>query len=310
MNIKLDFSNKDIDKSIPMISISTILSQIVTPKDRDAMVENTYNKHYNNPESEYYHMSKEQILERWDNKARTSMHYGSLLDDYIGNVLTGDDISMQLYKLDNNFDDDARLQELTKSFDNFYSILQKSGDTEFIDREQTVYYPVEIVNPLTHEKEQYYVKGRFDALFYNKRTKNLIIIDWKSSGSIDKTASRWTKKLLGPMQDFFELNWVTYTTQLYFYKRALIERYIPKDLEVNDVIVMIVNLPGKTIEETKTNFAVHNPAYQYDPELLHKTFVYGIQKYILQREVDKKKEEEKENITQANNNTPDLTTLF
>ena len=136
----------------------------------------------------------------------------------------------------------------------FGSKAIENVDTEFIDREQTVYYPVEIVNPLTHEKEQYYVKGRFDALFYNKRTKNLIIIDWKSSGSIDKTASRWTKKLLGPMQDFFELNWVTYTTQLYFYKRALIERYIPKDLEVNDVIVMIVNY------KTSTNKALADAA--------------------------------------------------
>ena len=110
----------------------------------------------------------------------------------------------------NNFDNDDRLKGLAKSFDDFYSLLSKSGDTIFIDREKTVYYKIEVENPISEGKIEYYVKGRFDALFYNKRTNKWIIIDWKSSGSIDKVPTRYTEKFLGPMCKYPALNYYRY----------------------------------------------------------------------------------------------------
>lgn len=293
---KPDFSNVNIDKTLPSISISAILSYIAHPFERDKVVEATYNKHYNNPESQYYQMTKEQIVAMWEAKGAESCKYGSLLDDYIGINLTKTAADLKLFKLDNGYDYDERLHGLCDSFDNFYSILSKSGDTIFVDREREVY--IKIKNPNFGEEnpdqpEYMYVKGRFDALFYNKRTKKWIVIDWKSSGTIDKVANKWTKKFLGPMFQFPELNYYSYTTQLHFYKKALLEGYLPEGTTEDDVVVMIVNLPGKIIEEVGTNFQTHKEAMAYNSERLNNLFNFAIQKDFLMKQT-KKAEENKE----------------
>lgn len=308
--IKPNFSNVNIDRTIPTISISTILGMIEEPFDRDRVVELTYNKHHNNPESQYYLKSKQEIIDMWEAKGADSRHYGSMLDDYIGLNLNNKSIELRLFKLDNDYDNDERLHGLCDSFDNFYSVLSKSGDTIFVDREKTIYYKVEIDNPLNEDdqlnkddKLTYYVKGRFDALFFNKRTNKWIVIDWKSSGSIDKTPSKWTKKLLGPMSKFPALNYYTYTTQLYFYKKGLIESgYLPEGTNTDDVVVMIVNLPGKIIEDVGRNFATHQAAYAYDSELLDRLFKFGVQKDYINKQIElqstKDKAKEQQLITE------------
>lgn len=282
---KPDFSNTNVDYSLPRISISEILNLIQKPFERDRAVEATFNKHFNNPDSEYYHKSKEEIINMWESKGAESRRYGSMLDDYIGVNLTKTATDIKLFKLDNDYDNDERLHGLCDSFDNFYEVLSKSGDTIFVDRERSVYHKVLVKNPDDETQMiEYYVKGRFDALFYNKRTNKWIIIDWKSSGSIDKVPGKWTGKLLGPMNKFPALNYWTYTTQLYFYKKALIEDgYLPANTNPDDVVVMIVNLPGKIIEGVGRNFATHQAAYQYDSELLDKLFSYAIQKDYLSK---------------------------
>lgn len=282
---KPDFSNTNVDYSLPRISISEILNLIQKPFERDRAVEATFNKHFNNPDSEYYHKSKEEIVNMWESKGAESRRYGSMLDDYIGVNLTKTATDIKLFKLDNDYDNDERLHGLCDSFDNFYEVLSKSGDTIFVDRERSVYHKVFVKNPDDETQMiEYYVKGRFDALFYNKRTNKWIIIDWKSSGSIDKVPGKWTGKLLGPMNKFPALNYWTYTTQLYFYKKALIEDgYLPANTNPDDVVVMIVNLPGKIIEGVDRNFATHQAAYQYDGELLDKLFSYAIQKDYLNK---------------------------
>lgn len=302
----LDFSNLDIDKSIPTISISAILSYLETPFDQKGVATKTYERHYNNPSSEYYHKNVDEIISMWEAKGSTSRHYGSLLDDYIGNILTGNDRTLDLYKLDNNFDNDERLQNLAKSFDHFYSLLCKSGDTIFVDREKTVYYPVKVNNPSTGEAVDYYIKGRFDALFYNKRTNKWIIIDWKSSGSIDKTPDKWTKNLLGPMSKYPALNWYTYTTQLYFYKKTLVERYLPKGTSLDDVVVMVVNLPGKIIEGLNVDYATHKAAYNFDDNLLDQVYKFAVQKKLLELEINKEENKEEQLIQEQSDNLEDI----
>lgn len=291
--IKPDFSNINIDRTIPTISISAILGMLEEPFDKEGVAQKTFEKHFNNPNSEYYQMSINQIIEKWKQKGATSCHYGSMLDNYIGCNLTGSDTDLKLFKLDNDYEHDERLHGLCDSFDNFYSVLSKSGDTIFVDREKTVYHKVTIVNPdNNNEKLEYYIKGRFDALFYNKRTNKWIVIDWKSSGSIDKIPNKWTKQLLGPMKKYPALNYYTYTTQLYFYKLTLIEEgYLPKGTLPDDVVVMIVNLPGKIIEDIGKNFATHQAAYGYDKDLLENLFTYGATKDYLNKKLNDNKEE-------------------
>lgn len=305
----IDFSNINVNKALKKISISNALDTLFTPFDTVGVATNTYNKHFNNPDSEYYHMTVEQIMEAWSAKGRTSTHYGSLLDDYIGSILTGTENERRLFKLDNGYDYDERLHGLCDSFDNFYSVLSKSGDTEFIDREKYLYLKVK--DPVSGE--DIYMYGRFDALFRNKRTGKYILIDWKSSGTIDKVASKWTKKMLGPMYKYPQLNWFRYTLQLYFYKQALLEGgYVPEGTKPEDIIVMIVNLPGKIIPEVNMNYQTHQGAMPYDPNMLYQFYDFAITKINLLKKDEAKNNEEdnKEQKEESVNETDNLENIF
>lgn len=309
----IDFSNLDIDKSIKKLSISNALNMLLTPFDSEGVSQKVYENHYDNPQSEYYHMTAEQIREAWSAKGATSTHYGSLLDDYIGCILTGNENDLRLFKLDNGYDYDERLHCLCDSFDNFYSVLSKSGDTEFIDREKYLYLKVK--NPFHNEEgqnEYMYMYGRFDALFRNKRTGKYILIDWKSSGTVDKVADKWTKKMLGPMFKYPQLNWYQYTLQLYFYKQALLNSgYLPEGTSPDDIVVMIVNLPGKIIEGCGQNYQIHQGAIPYNETELNNFYEFAIKKYILLEAEKKEKEEHKEEVKQeTNNDNNNLEDLF
>lgn len=283
----IDFSNLDVNNKLRKISISNLLTTLVTPFNSELVSQKTFEKHFNNPESEYYQMTAEQIREAWSAKGTVSTHYGSLLDDYIGCILTGDKNDLELFKLDNGYDYDERLKAHCDAFDNFYEVLSKSGDTEFIDREKYLYLKVK--NPI--DSEDMYIYGRFDALFRNKRTGKYILIDWKSSGTIDKVADRWTKKMLGPMFKYPQLNWYSYTLQLYFYKQALLNSgYLPEDTKSDDIIVMIVNLPDHIIPEVNTNYQIHKGAFPYDENVMNSFYEFAIRKFIL---LESKKEKEK-----------------
>ena len=154
---KPDFSNINIDKSIPTISISAVLDSMEKPFDQEGVAEKTYDNNFNNTKSQYYQKSIQEIIDMWQAKGADSRRYGSLLDDYIGLRLNDKTPEGQIYgelllwKMDNNFDNDDRLKGLAKSFDDFYSLLSKSGDTIFIDREKTVYYKIEVENPISEE---------------------------------------------------------------------------------------------------------------------------------------------------------------
>lgn len=289
---KLDFSNVNIDHTLPKISISTVLDSLERPFDKIGVAQKTHDKHYDNPNSEYYHMTVEQIIEKWSDKGAESRHYGSMLDDYIGNILTGTENDLKLFKLNNAYDYDNRLHGLCDSFDTFYRLMSKSGDMEFVDRERDVYLKTSMIDPNDNTKTiEFYIKGRFDALFYNKRTHKWIIIDWKSSGSVDKVPDRYTDKFLGPMYRWPALNYYRYTNQLHFYKNALLENYLPKGTTPDDVVVMIVNLPGKIIPESGQNYMTHTAGLRYDPMLLDSIYKFAMMKKLLEAP---KKEEQKE----------------
>lgn len=267
--IEIDFKN--VNESDETLSISNVLGLIQEPFDQIGVATKTYNKHFNNPNSEYYQMTVEQICEKWAAKGAASCHYGSLLDNYIGYNLNGQEDELELFELDYDRDGDERLKGLCDSFDNFVNeYLAEHPELVFVTREKTVYYKVE---------EGKYIKGRFDALFYNKETGHYLIVDWKSSGTVDKKCSPWTGKLLGPAKEYDALNWNTYTMQVYFYKTALEQMgYLP---EGSIVDCIIVQLPGTIVAESNKNYCVHNPAFVYDLDYMKRLFVYAYKKNAL-----------------------------
>ena len=259
----------DMEKTI---SISNVLGLIQEPFDSEGVAQKTYDKHHANPNSEYFGMTVQEIIDKWAAKGQTSCHYGSLLDNYIGMILTeADEMDIEMFKLDYDLDGDERLQGLVSSFDNFVNeVLKTHPNLKYVNREQTVYYKI--------GKGQY-VKGRFDALFYNEDNGHYVIVDWKSSGTVDKKPTPWTGKLLGPAKDIFALNYNTYTLQVYFYKTALEQMgYLPEGSKVDCIIVQ---LPGSIVAESNKNYCVHNPAFVYNKDLMDKIFVYAFKKNII-----------------------------
>ena len=301
MEYKLDFSNINIDRTLPKISITEVLNALEHSFDQQGVAQKTHDKHFNNPNSPYYQKTIPEIIEMWEAKGKDSCNYGSKLDNYIGAILTGNENDIKLFKLNNSYDYDERLRGLCDSFDNFYKLVMKSGDMEFVDRERDVYLKVSVENPIDNSQIEYYVKGRFDALFYNKRTKKWVVIDWKSSGSIDKVPTKWTDKFLGPMFKWPELNYYRYTNQLHFYKRALLENYLPKDTKEDDVVVMIVNLPGKIIQESGQNYMTHLAGMSYDSNLLDNIFKFAIAKKLLETPKQEETKQEEQIVEQSDN---------
>jgi hypothetical protein len=155
-----------------------------------------------------------------------------------------------------------------------------------------------------------YVYGRFDALFRNKRTGKYILIDWKSSGTIDKVPDKWTKKMLGPMFKYPQLNWYSYTLQLYFYKQALLNSgYLPEGTNADDIIVMIVNLPDHIIPEVNMNYQIHQGAMPYDEVMMKNFYNFAIEKYIILESQKKDEEPIKEQTEQVNTEETNLTDI-
>jgi hypothetical protein len=296
-----DFSKRDLRPNIPTISISQILGLIQEPFDKENVAQKTHDKNFDNEDSQYYHKTVEEIIAMWEAKGAESCRYGSLLDDYIGLNLTKTQAEVDLWKLDNDYENNSRLKQHCNAFDDFYKLLSKSGDTEFAAREKTVYL----------DCGSYYVKGRFDALFYNKRTKKWIVIDWKSSGSIDKTPNKWTKKLLGPCGSLPALNYYTYTLQLYFYKTTLKESgYLPEGTSLDDIQVMIVNLPSHIIEETGKSYGTHNPAFIYNNDLMHKMFDFAYNKWEIMKDLEEKNKKKEEQTQQEQNTDDNVEDIF
>lgn len=276
---ELNFSNDWVDKTKQTISITALLNMMEEPFNQDAVAERTFSKHYNDEKSEYYHMTVDEIKNEWSRRGQESIKYGKLSDDYIKYVLSNDELEIEMWKLDNNFDNDIRLQNNCSSFDNFWSVFGNKYD--FVNREQEVYYLIPNTN--------YYIKGRYDSLFKNKETGRYLVIDWKTSGTIDKERKPWTNSLKGPLNIFPDLNWYTYTTQVYFYKTALVKsKYLSENITLDDVDVAIVDLPGKQLK-SGYNWEYNLPAYQYNETLMSNLFNYAVKRTELQKKIDEKK---------------------
>lgn len=260
-NFKFGWPEEGYDKN-RCISISAVLELIDEPFDSDTVAQRTFEKNFDNPESKYYQMTKEQILESWSEKAAISRQYGSQLDDYIGCRLTATPEDVELFKLD-YVDGDERMEGHCSAFDKFYNEKVATGKLEFIDREQYLYYPIEV------DGEQWWVRGRFDALFYNTETNHYVIIDWKSNGEIETVPTKWTKKLLGPAKCLYALSGVKYTTQVFFYKMSL------EAQQNNETVdVAIINLPAFP----KNTINAIGAQYKYDKTLMESILRYAIKK--------------------------------
>lgn len=301
-NIFGKFTDKDVmsgnvdghSKCENYISVTDVKAMLSTPFDGDKVASGLVDKYYNDPTSKYYKLTKEQILESWSNKGAISMEYGRLLDECANQLLeVQDEDEWEMFLLDNNYDDDDRFKGNVDAMNSFISRLSKpslnknESDIEYIGREIPVCYEIQDEDCNNTGK---YVKGRMDALFYNKELNKYIIVDWKSDEKIDTMPTRWTKNCLGAAKDFPQISWYLYSIQLYTYKMALLQTWL-KDVDPSNIECFICNCPKTpyTDEHDETRnltasvpYNLYKMAFDYDTSLLNKIYSFALKKKLLQ----------------------------
>lgn len=283
-----NLDNSFVDKTIPYITISNVNGQLATPFDKEGVAKKCEEKG-KKCQCQWTGKTAEEIIQMWEDKAATSREYGKKVDTYTDCVLNEDKDALEIYMLDNDVDNDERLKAHITAFDEFYERIMKSGDVIFVGRE------IEVWNRVKVNDNDFYVKGRLDALFYNKRTDTWIVIDWKSNESITTRHNKFTEHLLGPAKDLYAIDWNTYTLQVYNYKEALLQNYLPTGIEPSHVQCMIVNLPKAEYDNPDAvlgkgqKYKAYMGAFPYDEEKINTIYEYAYKKDLL----NKKKKQEK-----------------
>ena len=241
---------KAIYKACPY-SVSKIVEAVKAPFDKEAVAQKTYDKNYNNPNSEYYHLTVEQILENWEEKARLGKENGRILDSWIERILTPD----------------INESVLNEEFLNSLTDIQKNKCNQFVE-----FYNANVVNKLEFvgrelmlfdtEKK---INGRLDALFSLKISDSdncLILIDWKNSKKI--SISNSFEKMRGPLYRYDSCDLNAYTVQLYMYTYMLRKKYKIK----NNIIPLIVRIG-------ESDYEIYSPQIPYSDSLVEDIILYA-----------------------------------
>ena len=100
-------------------SVSKIVEVMSTPFDKEGVANNTFSNHFNNPNSKYYHMSVQEIIESWNAKAELGRNNGKALDTYIGMILENHESEDILEKYKSSLNEIAANK--CNVFDKFYN---------------------------------------------------------------------------------------------------------------------------------------------------------------------------------------------
>ena len=232
-------------------SVSKIVEAVKAPFDKEAVAQKTHDKNYDNPYSEYYHMSVEQILENWEEKAKTGRENGKVLDSWIERILTPN--------INESMTNEEYLESLTE--------VQRNKCNQFIE-----FYNNNIVNKvdfvgrelMLFDKEKK-INGRLDALFslqIDESTDCLLLIDWKNSKNI--TVANSFEKMRGPLYKYDSCDLNGYTVQLYLYAYMLRNKYKVK----NKIIPLIVRIG-------ENDYEIYSPQIPYSDSLVDDIISYA-----------------------------------
>lgn len=245
---------KAIYKSCPY-SVSKIVAAIHKPFEKEAVAQKTFDKHFNDPESKYYHMSVEEIIAQWDKKGMIGRSNGKTLDKFIELILDKNSPDDVLEKYISSLN--PVIANKCRQFKLFYenNIVNK---LEFVAREVMLHDPALKVN------------GRLDALF--QANNKLLLIDWKNNEEI-KTENPY-EKCFGPLYlyDACDLNY--YTVQVYIYTYILRKVYHLTELDIVPLIVRI----------GENDFGIYSPIIPYSDKLVEDIISFAV------AEINKKSE--------------------
>ena len=241
-------------------SVSKIVEAMHEPFDKDGVANKTFSKHFNDPNSKYYHMSVQEIIDSWNAKAELGRNNGKALDTYIGMILENHESEEILEKYKTSLNEIAANK--CNVFDRFYNenIVNK---LEFLTREQ-----------MLHDETKGVV-GRFDAMFLKNDVRtpgvqNLLLIDWKNTEKIETSNSY--SKLKGPLYKYDDCELNRYTIQLYIYVYILRKVYRLTDVRIIPLLVQIGTAA----------YAIYAPQIPYSDELVCDIISFAINEINIQ----------------------------
>lgn len=241
-------------------SVSKIVEVMHEPFDKEGVANKTFSKHFNDPNSKYYHMSVQEIIASWNAKAELGRNNGKALDTYIGMILENHESEEILEKYKTSLNEIAANK--CNVFDKFYNenIVNK---LEFLTREQ-----------MLHDETKGVV-GRFDAMFLKNDVRtpgvqNLLLIDWKNTEKIETSNSY--SKLKGPLYKYDDCELNRYTIQLYIYVYILRKVYRLTDVRIIPLLVQIGTAA----------YAIYAPQIPYSDELVCDIISFAINEINIQ----------------------------
>ena len=242
-------------------SVSKIVEAMHAPFDKEGVANKTFSKYFNDPNSKYYHMSVQEIIDSWNVKAELGRNNGKILDTYIGMILENHESKDILEKYKSSLSEIAATNKCN-IFDKFYK-ENVENKLEYVTREQ-----------ILHD-ETTGVVGRFDALFLKNDAKlpgvqNLLLIDWKNTEKIE--TSNLYNKLKGPLYKYDDCELNRYTIQLYIYVYILRKVYHLTDIRIIPLLVQIGSV----------EYAVYAPQIPYSDELVSDIISFAINEINIQ----------------------------
>lgn len=242
-------------------SASKIVEAMHAPFDKEGVANKTFSKYFNDPNSKYYHMSVQEIIDSWNVKAELGRNNGKILDTYIGMILENHESKDILEKYKSSLSEIVATNKCN-IFDKFYK-ENVENKLEYVTREQ-----------ILHD-ETTGVVGRFDALFLKNDAKlpgvqNLLLIDWKNTEKIE--TSNLYNKLKGPLYKYDDCELNRYTIQLYIYVYILRKVYHLTDIRIIPLLVQIGSV----------EYAVYAPQIPYSDELVSDIISFAINEINIQ----------------------------
>lgn len=242
-------------------SVSKIVEAMHAPFDKEGVANKTFSKYFNDPNSKYYHMSVQEIIDSWNVKAELGRNNGKILDTYIGMILENHESKDILEKYKTSLSEIVATNKCN-IFDKFYK-ENVENKLEYVTREQ-----------ILHD-ETTGVVGRFDALFLKNDAKlpgvqNLLLIDWKNTEKIE--TSNLYNKLKGPLYKYDDCELNRYTIQLYIYVYILRKVYHLNDIRIIPLLVQIGSV----------EYTIYAPQIPYSDELVSDIISFAINEINIQ----------------------------
>jgi hypothetical protein len=179
------------------VSATKFIGFFKQPFNTDLIAEKYANKHG---------LLKEDVLREWDYKRDFSTFKGKKFHDYAENYLNN-----KIYPYDNTDivekfgKDDVKpvVDKLKGMFHDFYNMSSKNL--------------IPVKNEVVVGDEEIGVCGMIDQLYYNKKSNELQIWDWKTNKAINKV-SEYKQKMKAPINHLDECEFNVYSLQTNLYK--------------------------------------------------------------------------------------------